>query len=455
MEKIVDLKALIESRSKEFAEVLYKDYRPDLDKNITILDLSYESLKVNVYKGNKLSERQRDTYDIVYNTVYNVVKEKMPSNRTFRSLEDPGVSKHLTSRGGNWYIFLVDGGKNHFFLVGKSFDSTREFISSNVSSDPRLSKTRFGTTKIFKEVLNASNKATGDYKVTKRSKVDIGHIPSEDNPNLVSPLEKKIQAVLDIATTSGNTRIESAAKLALQNLYNVQASLAYSFKNTTPENISTARSVLGTGYVVCTLHTQNKNAIFSREELQVFNKLVHEVALSLPHTSGSNTIVQDIILHLDKSFTGNKTKLPQHKEQKGSKKIDLSAKVLTSSKSLQTNIRLRSKEGRFLSLANLQFLLNAGLAQRIKQNMGTGNAKNVLNYRTGRFANSAKVERITQSRDGMLSAFYSYMKYPYQTFEPGFRQGNPSSRDPKLLISKSIREIASAAVQNRMRAVRI
>jgi len=47
------------------------------------------------------------------------------------------------------------------------------------------------------------------------------------------------------------------------------------------------------------------------------------------------------------------------------------------------------------------------------------------------------------------------MKNPYQTFEPGFRQGSPTSRDPKLLISQSIREIAASKVGNRLRAVLI
>ena len=85
--------------------------------------------------------------------------------------------------------------------------------------------------------------------------------------------------------------------------------------------------------------------------------------------------------------------------------------------------------------------------------MGNGSDRRVLNYRTGRFAASAKVERLSESRAGLITAFYSYMKNPYQTFEPGFRQGSPKTRDPKLLIGKSIKEIAATLVGNRMRAV--
>jgi hypothetical protein len=105
------------------------------------------------------------------------------------------------------------------------------------------------------------------------------------------------------------------------------------------------------------------------------------------------------------------------------------------------------------NLISLQLLINAQLTQRIKENMGTGNRKDILNLRTGRFAESVKVERLSESRAGMITAFYTYMRNPYATFSEGGRQETPRSRDPKLLISKSIREIAQSKVQNRLRAV--
>jgi len=45
------------------------------------------------------------------------------------------------------------------------------------------------------------------------------------------------------------------------------------------------------------------------------------------------------------------------------------------------------------------------------------------------------------------------MRNPNGTLSDGGRQQFPRSRDPKLLISKSIREIAETVVKNRMRAV--
>jgi hypothetical protein len=111
------------------------------------------------------------------------------------------------------------------------------------------------------------------------------------------------------------------------------------------------------------------------------------------------------------------------------------------------------KPPKTVNLVSLLNIINSQLQDVISANMGDGSSRNVLNYRTGRFASSAKVERLTQGRDGMISAFYTYMQNPYATFSEGGRQSRPASRDPKLLISRSIREIAATQVTNRLRAV--
>lgn len=105
------------------------------------------------------------------------------------------------------------------------------------------------------------------------------------------------------------------------------------------------------------------------------------------------------------------------------------------------------------SLANLLVLLQDNIQNVVSANMGDGGQRNVLNYRTGRFAASVQVESLSESRQGMITAFYSYMKNPYATFSEGGRQESPRSRDPKLLIAKSIRELAATVVGNRLRAV--
>lgn len=83
-------------------------------------------------------------------------------------------------------------------------------------------------------------------------------------------------------------------------------------------------------------------------------------------------------------------------------------------------------------------LLNRDLPRTVAKNMGSP----ALNYRTGRFASSVRVTDVVTTPKGFPSIGYTYMKYPYQTFEPGFAQGSVE-RDPRTLINKSIREIAA------------
>lgn len=107
------------------------------------------------------------------------------------------------------------------------------------------------------------------------------------------------------------------------------------------------------------------------------------------------------------------------------------------------------------NLLSLTNLINSHLQSVISANMGDGTSSSILNYRTGRFASTVKVDHLSTSRQGMITAFYSYMKNPYATFSVGGKQSEPASRDPKLLISRSIREIAQQKVANQLRAVAI
>jgi len=105
------------------------------------------------------------------------------------------------------------------------------------------------------------------------------------------------------------------------------------------------------------------------------------------------------------------------------------------------------------SLYSLHYILNTVLSEYVKNNMGSGDRKDILNLRTGRFAESVEVKKLTQSREGMITAFYTYMKYPYETFSKGWAQQVPRSRDPKLLIAKSIRQVLLENSIDKIRAV--
>lgn len=167
---------------------------------------------------------------------------------------------------------------------------------------------------------------------------------------------------------------------------------------------------------------------------------------------------QVVIDSLNGKTTQNQFKTSQaSKNSKLPLPVNLLSKTATKlkgkTKKANVKVKVEAKPGIPFSATNLQALLNAQIVQKVKENMGSGTRKDILNLRTGRFAESVKIEKVSISREDMITAFYSYMRNPYATFSQGGMQQNPRSRDPKLLISKSIREIAQEKVTNRLRAV--
>lgn len=91
--------------------------------------------------------------------------------------------------------------------------------------------------------------------------------------------------------------------------------------------------------------------------------------------------------------------------------------------------------------------LNKKLPSKVRDNMQAP----ALENRTGRFANSVKVTDIVQTPKGYPSIGYTYQKDPYEVFEMG-NKGNWATpeRDPRKLIDRSIRELATEIMLGRL-----
>lgn len=113
-------------------------------------------------------------------------------------------------------------------------------------------------------------------------------------------------------------------------------------------------------------------------------------------------------------------------------------------------VRTRDTAKTTQSPLHLQAMLEALLPQVVASKMGTGGA---LRYQTGRFANSVEPTQVMVGPRGGVHVDYTYMKYPYQTFEPGFKQGS-TLRDPRKIIGESVREIAQSIIGNKFLKVR-
>lgn len=105
-----------------------------------------------------------------------------------------------------------------------------------------------------------------------------------------------------------------------------------------------------------------------------------------------------------------------------------------------------------LDLGTLLLIINKEAFEIVKRNMGDGSRKDILNYRTGRFARSVRGTSITMEGD-TTTLYYTFMRYPYDTFMPGGAQEVPRTRRPDRLIERSIRQIATEHAVTKFRAV--
>ena len=464
MEIILDIKSALKSVAPQIFDILSRDFREELNQNVHILDLSYTTLLSSTYSRIKsaLSSVELAAYNNAYELLVKVLLEKC-AGRIVSSIDDPLFQKlaglpgdKVKFRKGPTLIYQGTGEGMQVFLVGSQYKSLQKYFSENIAGAPRLKATRFGKFSSFKEKKDAKGRILKDeFERTERTRTDFGHIPTLGDENLTSPLVKKLEAV--IASTSASVLQVSNAEKALEELYSVQIGISHRFKNTTNEVIEKSRSILGAGYIVVTLQNQKLNSKFSAAETRIYTKLIRSIVQNIDYGSikGSNTVVQDLAQGLRNIIEGKGKKLLPHKASDAKENVNVKAKITSSTSKGRIGINSAVTKKVQESLANLPNLINGQLAEQVKKNMGRGNATGVLNLRTGRLAESAEVTRVSESRQGMITAFYTYMKNPYATFSQGGRQERPLTRDPRLLIAKSIREIGASLAYTKMRAVNV
>lgn len=396
-------------------------YRERLNKKIHVVDISFSALK---YSDPKLTQAE---YSELLSNLENKFKVSNSLKRSIEVVRDPSAIAG--------YAAIVEDPTYGNYLVAKSYAAIQTRVAS-----------------VFK-ALQTGNKFTGTDEEGK-TVVNIGHIPSSAVTAAKSPLSEKFTALL---TTAGSTTLASAAVKAMEELYTTHVKAEYSF-NRPNFDLKGFNKILGTAVVLVTIHTAEIN-----NELAILEKTVstnlsnsiksYEMMEAFLNIKGSNSIKEDIVNAIVVAAGGKGNGKNKHSPKTPVQIID--TKVKTKPPSVNILKLPNRKTGRMIGLPRLLTLINGHLHDVVSANMGDGDARNVLNFRTGRFATSTNVERLTISRQGAITAFYSYMENPYATFSEGGRQQFPRSRDPKLLISKSIREIAAVYVGNEMRTVNV
>jgi hypothetical protein len=413
----------------------FKTARDFLNTSIHSLNISYSVFVTNNTMTNyRLSNSDLRAY---YEYFIIAVKQAVGMGKVFKSIKDAATHINRDNLLSGPILVRDTGG---MFLIGADYNAVRLLLSQVVRQDS-----------IRQSALGVKIRNIKDDEIFFKSILQLGHIGRE------TPLAETIAAISkQTANTEKGQVLKVQLDSALQRLVVNQPKVTYTYLNTANN------SDLPTGIVNIVVQPEDVNANFSKEESKVYLQVLKSVRdyLGVLDIPGSNTLKQDAVQFTsDKilsELSGKKIQnIKPHSKVDGKVPLPNAGTKQKVTVSVYKDSQATKPPVSTVNLTSLQNLINQQLQDVISANMGDGSQRNVLNYRTGRFAGSAKVERMSESRDGMITAFYSYMKNPYQTFEPGFRQGSPRTRDPKLLIAKSIREIAETRVANRLRAVSI
>ena len=191
--------------------------------------------------------------------------------------------------------------------------------------------------------------------------------------------------------------------------------------------------------------------------------------IKIGDVKGSPAIEDKIVKDITDIARGKKVKASKTKTTK-TKKVKTNVKGKKLSKANLTKLGKASTKGKAilakgiragggkkgktgrqqLDLAKIQIAINQKLPAEVRRNMG----RPALINQTGRFSNSVRLTGLRQAPNSVV-ADYTYQLNPYETFENnGVRQW-PTGYNPKPLISKSIRNLAAAFIDQKFTLRRV
>ena len=415
--------------------------RKELDARTNVIHISKASIKTQMLPASHRND------DALASAILDKFLEYF-KNKRLLLVTQTAVLRHLgltgkgTSRTANKNMKLFayhEKGSSDFVLIGPSFQTMNTHLKrANLYVANELKVRNLLT------AYNSKNEVVKTY--------DIGHVGSgqhrtENTPALryldrVSKLfnqgegSRRIKNVIDIASNS----IEQAHKTSGSHLEKV-GSWSSTFDKKSSMSFLSGKFV----FVYTVPQSKQLNNRLSTAERNATG-LINKFITSL---EGSKSIDEQLDDILKAALWGNSTQYKsktdtegQLQPKKARKRAPRKAKVLKGKLA-----KLAAPKSQ-LDLNRLMQAINAALPAVVKTNMGRPHLIN----RTGRFADSVELTSITQGRKGLVSMFYSYMKYPYQTFEPGYAQGF-RGYDPQPLISQSVREVATTLMTERFRVV--
>lgn len=488
--------------SKTIQSKVYKDWFDKLDKNI--INTSAEKLRSGEQTAAKTSFYiTKDTVQEMYKTITGTDMDSVEVQLFMKELATPFSDKKSGALTGK---MIKVNGKDAVFFESIGFDTITTKLTTLLNSYPDVEHAYYEAEQEFYEKAEQELKSSPQYKAMKASEKQAA----------LTALEKKAKErstfgyyfnkghVIGVATNLAKQfrdEVQKADLLAAEQRKVLIEVLDKYIDKLQKDDLATANLPDAVNQELYAGYTKSSNKylveiqhrvgnieagaasipivkelreMFSASSADIAGILRNSPALgeALVETEGSpsfkDLIVSDIVntlagRPLDKKVYVQKPTLINKKTNKITKPKGNSEKIAAAKKLRDKVKKVKQDPKQFkfeetdllLNLFSLQTFINTHLQDVIAANMGDGNRRDVLNYRTGRFASTVKVEKLSQSREGMITAFYSYMKNPYATFSENGQQEFPKTRDPKLLVAKSIREIAAEKVANRLRAVAV
>lgn len=308
-------------------------------------------------------------------------------------------------------------------------------------------------TKTYSQMSKLVSKLFTNDDIFGDHKFDVGHTFKEGSNTFTSPLSKKVDSITDflysnLSSLNAPIKVEAMHTTFIKEFEKIHYLTSRLVLDT---DINDKLATLNAVLVIPQERLSNRELYSPKEKaaakrlLDKLNRFVLKEASLLPESRKSPSFIEELEDTLVSAvLTGKVTK------KKVTKSVTTTSKSKSKNRKIPVvNYRLRGIKGNFTSTVNIEKLIKSLLFETIKKNM----ASPALNYRTGRFARSVELKNLVyDNRSNQLTAFLTYMKYPYATFEPGGRMGS-IDRSPTLLLDRSIREIAKSLTSARMKTV--
>lgn len=439
-----------------------KDVSDDLWR---LLKSTPKAVKVYVVAGGKIptnflyGDEKAVAYDDTLRVMYHKGK-KGATGTSFRSLSTilTDVKKVTKTYPPTHYTRL-------FLNPNQEWLDHLEFLKDKLQEeDPDLARTgKAMQTRLARRIESGGSRTLPQFKGTNQEGQALGHTFGAGATNVASFLENSH----DIQSLDLDKPLKLISSIPADFHGAVSTIIKEVFVSDT--NIEYERKFDSKGGTARLTITVPEDAIANKvsgnklkAQLKLLDELSKEIlrTIKLEELEGSPSYNALLKKYIEDVFLGKKPSSKTYRSNlviRGKKtKVVIPVAKISSSKVSVDESKARSKVKNEGDLHKILALLNSKLHDKIRENMGKGTSKQKLNYRTGRFAKSARVESLSSSREkNALNARVKYMRNPYGVFEVGGRLNPPKLRDPAGIFGRSIRQILQEEKIANLRRVKV